>query len=102
MRSEGLAARGYKVTVLGRDAAAGEALVEKIESYGGDAIFEAVDLLSLQDIKAFSERVRMRDEPLDLLVNNAGGDRFHLRQRHHQPPPLTDGPTTPHSDGTAA
>ena len=72
--SEGLAARGFSVTVLGRDAAAGEALVERIESNGGEAIFEAVDLLSFEDIRDFSERVRKRDEPLDLLVNNAGGD----------------------------
>ncbi len=69
-----LAAAGANVTIAVRDPAKGAAAVAAILSELPDAQVdqEALDLASLQNIREFCERLRRRDVPLDLLVNNAG------------------------------
>ncbi|HEX6309895.1 MAG TPA: SDR family NAD(P)-dependent oxidoreductase [Longimicrobiales bacterium] len=76
-----LAARGAHVIVHGRNRARGEALVREIGEQGaGSAAFFAADLASLEEVRAFAERLRSEYDRIDVLVNNAGiwlarGDR---------------------------
>ncbi|MER7923021.1 SDR family NAD(P)-dependent oxidoreductase [Streptomyces sp. NPDC096057] len=70
----GLAAEGWDVTVVGRDAARGAAAVARIDEAAGREAgrFVAADLSCLADTVALGRR--LADEgPLHLLVNNAGG-----------------------------
>ena len=63
-----LARDGMQVIVVGRDAARGAAVVEQIETAGGQASFIAADLSDPAEI----ERLAFEAGDVDVLVNNAG------------------------------
>ena len=63
-----LARDGMRVIVVGRDPARGAAVVEQIETEGGQARFIAADLSDPADI----ERLAVEAGDIDVLVNNAG------------------------------
>jgi NAD(P)-dependent dehydrogenase (short-subunit alcohol dehydrogenase family) len=68
------ASKGAHVIVTARDLAKAEAAVKGIrESTGNPAVeLEELELDSLASIRAFAKRFLARDEPLQILVNNAG------------------------------
>jgi NAD(P)-dependent dehydrogenase (short-subunit alcohol dehydrogenase family) len=63
-----LARDGMRVVVVGRDAVRGAAVVEQIETGGGQASFIAADLSDPAEI----ERLAFEAGDIDVLVNNAG------------------------------
>ena len=67
-----LAEDGAEVIVHGRDANRGEAIVSEIKSGGGNALFLAADLSSLDEVRQLADAVVQRTARLDLLINNAG------------------------------
>ncbi|MBL1086965.1 SDR family NAD(P)-dependent oxidoreductase [Streptomyces actinomycinicus] len=69
----GLAARGFAVTVVGRDADRGARAVERITevSTGGAPRFLAADLASLGEVRTLAARLAA-EGPLNVLVNNVG------------------------------
>jgi len=69
-----LAGAHARVIVTGRDAAKGWKAVNAIRCVHphADVRFEALDLASLASVRAFSAKMRVRDKPVQLLVNNAG------------------------------
>jgi retinol dehydrogenase 12 len=72
--AEGLARQGGKVYVAARSAAKGEAAVSSIKAAtGSDSVFFlALDLADLSSVRACAEGFLAREEPLHVLVNNAG------------------------------
>jgi NAD(P)-dependent dehydrogenase (short-subunit alcohol dehydrogenase family) len=66
-----LARRGARVVLAARNQERGEAALAKLEDEvpGADAELRRLDLADLASVRAFAEAF---DEPLDLLVNNAG------------------------------
>jgi NAD(P)-dependent dehydrogenase (short-subunit alcohol dehydrogenase family) len=74
----GLAAAGFAVTVIGRDAGRGSRAVERITaaSPAYPARFLPADLASLVEVRALAERIAAEHaasgEPLKVLVNNVG------------------------------
>lgn len=69
-----LAKRGAKVTLACRSEARTAPVVEAIRAEtGNDAVeFVALDLGSLDSVRACAAELLSRDEPLHLLINNAG------------------------------
>jgi len=67
-----LAARGYDVVLVARDAARLEALAKEIEAGGVSAEVLAADLTDAQQLATVEARART----VDLLVNNAGFGTF--------------------------
>jgi retinol dehydrogenase 12 len=69
-----LAAGGGRVYIGCRSAAAGEAAVARIRERSGSAevFLLPLDLASLPAVRACAESFLARDEPLHVLVNNAG------------------------------
>ena len=66
-----LAEAGAEVVIAARNPEAAEAAVQEIERTApGKAQWEALDLASLDSVRAFA--ARWGDRPLDLLINNAG------------------------------
>jgi NAD(P)-dependent dehydrogenase (short-subunit alcohol dehydrogenase family) len=63
-----LARDGMRIIVVGRDPARGAAVVEQIETEGGQATFIAADLSDPAEI----ERLAVEAGDIDVLVNNAG------------------------------
>jgi NAD(P)-dependent dehydrogenase (short-subunit alcohol dehydrogenase family) len=63
-----LAQDGMRVIVVGRDADRGAAVVEQIETEGGQATFVSADLSDPAEI----ERLAFEAGDVDVLVNNAG------------------------------
>ncbi|PON96274.1 Short-chain dehydrogenase/reductase [Trema orientale] len=72
--AEGLASRGATVYMVCRNKERGEAALSKIKSSTGNqnVHLEVCDLSSVGDIKFFASRFSLKDEPLHVLVNNAG------------------------------
>ncbi|MGF1430771.1 SDR family NAD(P)-dependent oxidoreductase [Kitasatospora sp. LaBMicrA B282] len=70
----GLAAAGYAVTVVGRDAERGARAVERINATGPahPGRFLSADLASLDQVRALADRLAAAGEPLTVLVNNIG------------------------------
>lgn len=68
--AEALAKAGWRVLVVGRDAARGAEVVQRL---GNGAEFLTADLFSLADVRRLAGEVQRRAPALDLLVNNAGG-----------------------------
>ena len=68
----GLAAKGARVMISGRNPAKGEAAVRRIRSEqpGADVSFEPAELGDLAQVRSLAHRVGAR--PLDILINNAG------------------------------
>lgn len=67
-----LAREGATVVVTGRTEADGEAVVDTIQSGGGDATFIEADMRDPAAIEALVEETAERYGRLDVLVNNAG------------------------------
>ncbi|CAA6666244.1 unnamed protein product [Spirodela intermedia] len=70
----GLASRGATVRLVCRNQERGEAALSRIKSSTGNpnVFLEICDLSSMNDIKSFASRISSRDEPIHVLVNNAG------------------------------
>jgi NAD(P)-dependent dehydrogenase (short-subunit alcohol dehydrogenase family) len=70
----GLAQAGYRVTLVGRDSARGEAAQKWVTARapGSETRLRLIDLTSLAATRAFAEEVLAEGRPLDCLVNNAG------------------------------
>ncbi|ANW22493.1 SDR family NAD(P)-dependent oxidoreductase [Streptomyces clavuligerus] len=79
--AKGLAAQGFTVTVVGRDAQRGARALERIAAVatGGGPAFLAADLSSLREVRALAARLAA-EGPLHILVNNVGA-MFPQRQR---------------------
>lgn len=69
-----LARAGGEVIVAGRNPGKGAEALARIlaEVPAARVRFEPLDLASLQSVHAFAERLRRREDQLDLLINNAG------------------------------
>ena len=69
-----LARKGATVVLACRDRAKGEAAVARMRHEVVDATvdFVELDVASLDSVRAFAAREVARNEPLDLLINNAG------------------------------
>lgn len=67
-----LARRGLALRLVGRDRAKLEAARAAVAAQGADVAVFRADLSSLADVRALAAAVLARDEPLHLLVNNAG------------------------------
>ena len=70
--SRALCSRGYKVYVGARDAARGQAAVDKLKAAGGDAAWIALDTGDRASIESAVGRIASEVDALDVLVNNAG------------------------------
>jgi retinol dehydrogenase 12 len=70
--AETLARRGGKVFLACRSEEKARPVVDGIRSAGGKAEFLALDLGSLEAVREGAARFLARDEPLHVLVNNAG------------------------------
>src|SRR4051812_3753305 len=68
-----LAKAGWRVLLVGRDAARGAEVATQAKAAGGEAEFLSADLMSLADVRRLAREIRSRAPALDLLVNNAGG-----------------------------
>jgi NAD(P)-dependent dehydrogenase (short-subunit alcohol dehydrogenase family) len=70
----GLAAAGGEVILAGRNPAKGRDALKRIleASPAAKVRFEELDLASLASVTAFAERALVKEQPIDLLVNNAG------------------------------
>ena len=64
---------GADVMVHGRDAAAGEAVVDELAAMGREATFRRADYASVDDVRALAAAVGEWTDELDVLCNNAGG-----------------------------
>src|ERR1044071_6641279 len=67
-----LSQRGCHLIVVDRNVAGGEGTVDQIRRGGGSAEFAALDLGSLANIRAFAAAQVAHNEPIDILLNNAG------------------------------
>ncbi len=72
--AEALARRGARVTLACRDESKTRSVIEAIEraSGAGAAKFLALDLMDLEKVRASAAEFLSRDEPLHVLINNAG------------------------------
>ena len=75
-----LAQHGFRVIVVGRDQARGEAAVQEIASLGGEAELVLGDLMTVEGVQAIAATIRERASAIHLLINNAGG-AFHRDER---------------------
>lgn len=69
-----LAARGFRVSIAGRDAARLQAAADEVRTRGGAAevgVYRA-DFSDLGSVRAMAAEVRDRGGPLHVLLNNAG------------------------------
>jgi NAD(P)-dependent dehydrogenase (short-subunit alcohol dehydrogenase family) len=84
--AEVLAQRGARVLLACRDAAKTEPVLRAIASAGGRAELVALDLGDLESVRACAAAVLARDEPLHVLINNAGlaGQKRLTRQGFEQ------------------
>ncbi|WP_136716941.1 SDR family NAD(P)-dependent oxidoreductase [Halorientalis salina] len=64
---------GADVFVHGRDAEAGRAVVDDLQSVGSDAQFVRADFADVAAVEELAATVRDESDGLDVLVNNAGG-----------------------------
>jgi retinol dehydrogenase-14 len=71
--AQALAKRGFRVILVGRDAARGTEAVEEIEAAGGRAELVLGDLMTVAGTQAIAAELLQRAPRLELLVNNAGG-----------------------------
>jgi retinol dehydrogenase 12 len=70
--AEVLAARGARVLLACRDAKKAEPVLRGIARAGGSAELLELDLADLASVRACARAVLGRDEPLHVLINNAG------------------------------
>jgi NAD(P)-dependent dehydrogenase (short-subunit alcohol dehydrogenase family) len=69
-----LAARGFHVVLVARNAAKAEAVAEEVRAAGSEGAVEIIegDLASLRQVRRIAETFRTRHPRLDVLINNAG------------------------------
>ena len=69
-----LAHRGAELTLVVRDQAKADAVVQEIEESTGNSSLqvELADLSLMQDVIALGERMLAQGKPIDVLINNAG------------------------------
>jgi NAD(P)-dependent dehydrogenase (short-subunit alcohol dehydrogenase family) len=72
--ADALAAAGAKVVVIGRNAQRGADCVQRIEAYGGSALFQAADVMQRDSLEAARAAIEERAGSLTILVNAAGGN----------------------------
>ncbi|XP_010268604.1 PREDICTED: dehydrogenase/reductase SDR family member 12 [Nelumbo nucifera] len=72
--AEALSSRGATVYMVCRNKDRGENALSKIQSTTGNpnVYLEVCDLSSVNDIKSFASRFSSKDQPIHVLVNNAG------------------------------
>jgi NAD(P)-dependent dehydrogenase (short-subunit alcohol dehydrogenase family) len=70
--AEVLARRGARVILACRSEEKTRPVVEEILAAGGDASFVQLDLADLDSVRAAADKVLSQDEPLHVLINNAG------------------------------
>jgi len=70
--AEGLAAAGAETVLVGRSEEKAAARLAKIESAGGKAYFEMVDVNSKASIENLLGNVLQKSDKVDILVNGAG------------------------------
>ena len=70
--AEGLASAGAETVLVGRSEEKAAARLAKIESAGGKAYFEKVDVNSKASIQALLDSVLKKSGQVDILVNGAG------------------------------
>jgi NAD(P)-dependent dehydrogenase (short-subunit alcohol dehydrogenase family) len=71
----GLAARGAKVAVLGRNTDRAEAVVKRIEDSGGIAAAFLTDVMDRESLEGARDRILDTYSTIDILINGAGGNR---------------------------
>lgn len=67
-----LAQAGAKVVVAGRRQAEGEAVIQAIQTAGGEGFFVPTDVSKEADVKTLVEKAMTHYERLDMAFNNAG------------------------------
>ena len=72
--ARGMAARGYRVLMVGRDPSRSrDAVADIIVSTGNENVEVLLaDFSSLDEVRGLAEKIRSRCERLDVLINNAG------------------------------
>jgi NAD(P)-dependent dehydrogenase (short-subunit alcohol dehydrogenase family) len=70
--AEVLAARGAKLWLACRDRAKAEPVLRAIAEAGGNAEMVPLDLSDLDSVRACAQRVLESEQPLHVLINNAG------------------------------
>ena len=77
-----LAEMGARLTLVGRSKSKLKAAVAELQAQtGNDRIaFEVADLSLMSEVHALGDRLLARDEPIDMLINNAGA-LFNPRQQ---------------------
>ena len=70
--AEGLASAGAETVLVGRSEEKAAARLAKIESAGGKAYFEKVDVNSKASIQALLDSVLKKSGQVDILINGAG------------------------------
>jgi NAD(P)-dependent dehydrogenase (short-subunit alcohol dehydrogenase family) len=73
--ARGLAAKGYKIALLGRTLGKLEKVEKEINDAGGTAISVQADVSNLEDIQAAREAVNEKLGVCSVLVNGAGGNQ---------------------------
>lgn len=71
---EYLAAHGAKVAVLARNKEKGDALIEKVKSEGGEAMFLQTDVTDEAVLKQNAKDIIDKYGKIDVLINGAGGN----------------------------
>lgn len=77
---EQFAAQGARVGFLDIDAAAGEALAQRLKDAASAPVFVATDLTDIAALRAAIAQVRAALGPIAVLVNNAANDQRHTLQ----------------------
>jgi short-subunit dehydrogenase len=80
-----LAARGARVALVARSSAELDAVARELQQAGYEALAIAADVTAAEDRRAIVATVERELGPVDVLVNNAGGDpqrEFHNLTEH--------------------
>lgn len=72
--SDGLAAAGARVGILGRTEKTVKQQVDKIKANGGEAVALVADVLDKQSVKKANEKITDHWGTVDILINAAGGN----------------------------
>lgn len=70
--AEAFAREGARVVVSGRNEQRGQAVVDDIQSAGGQATFIATDQASVEGVRRLAQEATAALGPIDILVSNAG------------------------------
>jgi NAD(P)-dependent dehydrogenase (short-subunit alcohol dehydrogenase family) len=73
--AEALAGSGARVAIVGRNEERGKERVRRIESAGGQAIFQSADALDRESLARARDTITKQWGKVSVLVNGAGGNR---------------------------